>query len=98
MQEVRRRRDVAWLGLRAHVPDILRALALVLGAGAVLFIAYSLTHTRREHEFVLKKGKAELSSNVVRRVENYEMRRDEGGRLCSCARRSRLHMTTGITS
>jgi LPS export ABC transporter protein LptC/lipopolysaccharide transport protein LptA len=81
MQEVRRRRDVAWLGLRAHVPDILRALALVLGAGAVLFIAYSLTHTRREHEFVLKKGKAELSSNVVRRVENYEMRKEEGGRL-----------------
>jgi lipopolysaccharide export system protein LptA len=72
---------VAWLGVRAHVPDILRALALLLGAGAIVFIAYSLTHTRREHEFVLKKGKAELSSNVVRRVENYEMRKDEGGRL-----------------
>jgi LPS export ABC transporter protein LptC/lipopolysaccharide transport protein LptA len=86
MQEVRRRRDVAWLGVRAHVPDILRALALVLGAGVVLLIAYSLTHTRREHEFVLKKGKAELSSNVTRRVENYERRVDEGGRLTMLVR------------
>jgi lipopolysaccharide export system protein LptA len=86
MQEIRRRRDVAWLGVRAHVPDILRALALVAGAVAVFLIAHSLTHTRREEEFVLRKGKAELSTKVKSRVENYERRVDEGGRLTMLVR------------
>jgi LPS export ABC transporter protein LptC/lipopolysaccharide transport protein LptA len=86
MQEVRRRRDVAWLGLRARAPHFLRVLSLVLGAGVVWFFIYSFTHTPRSREFVLKKGKAELSTNVVRRVENYERRVDEGGRMTMLVR------------
>ncbi|MFN2480098.1 MAG: LPS export ABC transporter periplasmic protein LptC [Pyrinomonadaceae bacterium] len=86
MLEVRRRRDVALLGLRARAPHFLRALAVVLAAGVVYFIIYSFTHTRRANEFKLRSGKAELSTNVVRRVENYERRVDEGGRLTMLVR------------
>jgi LPS export ABC transporter protein LptC/lipopolysaccharide transport protein LptA len=86
MQEVRRRRDVAWIGLRARAPQVLRALSLVLGVGVVGFFIYSFTHTPRSREFVLKKGKAELSTNVVRRVENYEQRVDEDGRMTMLVR------------
>jgi lipopolysaccharide export system protein LptA len=77
---------VALLGLRARAPYFLRALAVLLGAGVVYFIVYSFTHTRRANEFKLRSGKAELSTNVVRRVENYERRVDEGGRLTMLVR------------
>ncbi|MFL6230463.1 MAG: LPS export ABC transporter periplasmic protein LptC [Pyrinomonadaceae bacterium] len=80
MQEVSRRRDVALIGLRARVPHFLRALSLVLAAGVVYFVGYTLFRSRHNHEFVLRHGKAELSTNVVRRVENYEQVVDEGGR------------------
>lgn len=86
MQEIRRRRSVAWLGVRAHVPQLLRVIAVVIGAACVVFVAYSLRHTKREREFVLREGKAELSTNVVRRVENYEMHKDEDGRLTMLVR------------
>jgi lipopolysaccharide export system protein LptA len=86
MLEVRRRRDVALLGLRARAPYFLRALAIVLGAGVVYFIVYSISHPHRATEFKLKSGKAELSTNVTRRVENYERRVDEGGRLTMLVR------------
>ena len=86
MQEVRRRRDVALLGLRARTPQFLRALALVLGAGVVYFVGYSLYHARPAREFRLRPGAPELSTNVVRRVENYERRVEEGGRLTMLVR------------
>lgn len=82
----RRRRGVALLGLRARAPYFVRALAILLGAGVVYFIVYSFTHTHRANEFKLRSGKAELSTNVVRRVENYERRVDEGGRLTMLVR------------
>jgi lipopolysaccharide export system protein LptA len=77
---------VALLGLRARAPHFLRALAILLGAGVVYFIGYSFYHTRRAAEFKLRSGKAELSTNVVRRVENYERRVDDGGRLTMLVR------------
>jgi LPS export ABC transporter protein LptC/lipopolysaccharide transport protein LptA len=87
MLEVRRRRrDVALIGLRARAPHFLRALAIVLGAGVVYFIGYSFYHPRRSNEFKLRSGKAELSTNVTRRVENYERRVEDGGRLTMLVR------------
>jgi LPS export ABC transporter protein LptC len=86
MQEVSRRRDVSLIGLRARVPHFLRALSLLLAAGVVYFIGYTLYRSHGNHEFVLRHGKAELSTNVVRRVENYERRVDEGGRLTMLVR------------
>ena len=70
MQEVRRRRDVTLLGLRARLPLFFRAAAIVLGAGVVYFFAYTLVHTRRPHEFIMNPRAAQLSTNVVRKVEN----------------------------
>jgi lipopolysaccharide export system protein LptA len=86
MLEIRTRRNVALLGLRARAPHFLRAAAILLGAGVVYFIVYSFTHTHRANEFKLRSGKAELSTNVIRRVENYERRVDEGGRLTMLVR------------
>ncbi len=86
MQEIRRRREVAWLGVRAHAPLVIRALALVAGVVAVYLIVYNVRHTRRDREFVLRKGRAELSTNVTGRVENYERRVEEGGRMTMLVR------------
>ncbi|MDT7603108.1 MAG: hypothetical protein QOF61_1105, partial [Acidobacteriota bacterium] len=74
------------LGLRARAPYFLRALSLLLAAGVVYFIGYTIYRSRNNHEFVLRHGKAELSTNVTRRVENYERRVDEGGRLTMLVR------------
>lgn len=77
---------MAWIGLRARAPQFLRVLSLVLGVGVLGFFTYSFMHTSRSREFILKKGKAELSTNVIRRVENYEQRVDEGGRTTMLVR------------
>ncbi|MFN2597216.1 MAG: LPS export ABC transporter periplasmic protein LptC, partial [Pyrinomonadaceae bacterium] len=87
MQEVRRRRGVALLGLRARLPQFLRALALVLGAGVLYFVGYSFYRARPAHEFKMRSGAPELSTNVTRRVENYErVVKEQDGRLSMVVR------------
>jgi LPS export ABC transporter protein LptC len=87
MQVVRRRREVALLGLRARAPLVIRAVALVAAVGVVGFVAYSIRHSRgADREFKLRSGKAELSTNVVRRVENYERIVSDGERVSMLVR------------
>src|ERR1051325_10139172 len=87
MQEVRRRRDVTLLGLRARLPQFLRALALVLGAGVLYFVGYSFYRSRPAHEFKMRSGTTELPTNVARRVENHErVVKEQDGRLSMVVR------------
>jgi lipopolysaccharide export system protein LptA len=83
MQEIRRasRREVAWLGLRARAPQFVRALAVLLFAAGCVVIGVNYYRSRGFKQFRMIPGPAELSTNVVRRVEGYERRVTEGDRL-----------------
>jgi LPS export ABC transporter protein LptC/lipopolysaccharide transport protein LptA len=83
MQEIRRasRREVAWLGVRARAPQFVRLLAVALFAAGCVVIGVNYYRSRGVKQFRMIPGPAELSTNVVRRVENYERRVTEGERL-----------------
>ncbi len=81
MQEVRRRRETAWIGLRARAPLAARLLAVLVMVGGLLAVGVSYWRARNNKPFRLKPGAAELSSNVVSRTDNFERRISEGGRL-----------------
>lgn len=81
MQEIRRRRGVTWLGLRARTPYFVRLVAVALFVGGCVYVGITYQRSKGFKQFVMKPGSTELSTNVVRRVENFEQRVDEGGRL-----------------
>ncbi|HKP71711.1 MAG TPA: LPS export ABC transporter periplasmic protein LptC, partial [Pyrinomonadaceae bacterium] len=88
MQEVRRRRVPALIGLRARAPLILRVLASLALVASLVYVGVSYYRSRNNRPFRLIPGKAELSTTVERRVENYERRVTEGDRLAMLVRAS----------
>ncbi|MGI9107451.1 MAG: LptA/OstA family protein [Pyrinomonadaceae bacterium] len=88
MQEIRRRRAPALIGLRTHAPVILRVLATLALVGSLIYVGIAYYRTRNDRPFRLIPGKAELSTTVERRVENYERRVTDGARLTMLVRAS----------
>ena len=81
MQEIRQRRKVSVLGLRASAPKVVRVLALGLIVAGVGAVVVSYMRLRNRTEFRLRPGVAELSTTVVGRMENFEHRAMRNGRL-----------------
>jgi LPS export ABC transporter protein LptC len=88
MQEVRRRRAPTLIGLRARAPLILRVLASLALVGSLIYVGVAYYRGRNNRPFRLIPGKAELSTTVERRIENYERRVSEGDRLTMLVRAS----------
>jgi LPS export ABC transporter protein LptC len=88
MQEIRRRRDVVLIGARARAPLVARALALLLLAAGLVYVGISYNKARKQKQFFMKGGPAELSTRVVSRVENFERRVSEGDRMTMLLRAS----------
>lgn len=86
MQEVRRRRAPTLIGLRARAPVILRVVASLALVGSLVYVGIAYYRGRNNRPFRLIPGKAELSTTVERRVENYERRVSEGNRLTMLVR------------
>jgi LPS export ABC transporter protein LptC/lipopolysaccharide transport protein LptA len=86
MQEVRRRRVPTLIGLRARAPLILRVVASLALVGSLVYVGIAYYRGRNNRPFRLIPGKAELSTTVERRVENYERRVSEGNRLTMLVR------------
>jgi len=86
MQEVRRRRAPTLIGLRARAPLILRVLASLALVGSLIYVGVAYYRGRNNRPFRLIPGKAELSTTVERRIENYERRVTEGNRLTMLVR------------
>lgn len=74
------------IGLRARAPVILRVLASLALIGSLVYVGIAYYRGRNNRPFRLIPGKAELSTTVERRVENYERRVSEGNRLTMLVR------------
>jgi hypothetical protein len=81
MQEVRRRRGISWLWLRAQAPYFVRLLAVVLFLGGCVYVGIVYHRSEGFKRFELRPRGAELSTKVIQRVENYERRVNDGDRL-----------------
>jgi LPS export ABC transporter protein LptC len=89
MQEIRARKKVSVIGLRAFAPKAVRVLALVLlvlGVGAVVV---SYLRLKDRPVFRLRSGPAQLSKEVVGVIDNFERREMKGDRLYVLLRASR---------
>jgi lipopolysaccharide export system protein LptA len=80
MQEIKRRPPFA-LDLRAHLPLVIRALAVTGLAGALAWGALSYWRARRDKPFRMLSGEPQLSTEVTSRVEGLERRVMDGDRL-----------------
>jgi LPS export ABC transporter protein LptC len=80
MQEIRRRK-ISGIGLRIAAPKYVRVLALLLLAGGIAAVAISYWRQKDRTEFRLRPGVAQLSTEVVGRIENLEHREMKGDRL-----------------
>ncbi|HEV2800336.1 MAG TPA: LPS export ABC transporter periplasmic protein LptC [Pyrinomonadaceae bacterium] len=76
------------IGLRARAPLILRVLASLALVGSLIYVGVAYYRGRNNKPFRLIPGKAELSTTVERRIENYERRVTEGNRLTMFVRAS----------
>ncbi|HZG52312.1 MAG TPA: LPS export ABC transporter periplasmic protein LptC [Pyrinomonadaceae bacterium] len=74
------------IGLRARAPLILRVLASLALVGSLVYVGVAYYRGRNNRPFRLIPGKAELSTTVERRIENYERRVTEGNRLTMLVR------------
>jgi LPS export ABC transporter protein LptC len=74
------------IGLRARAPLILRVVASLALVGSLVYVGIAYYRGRNNRPFRLFPGKAELSTTVERRVENYERRVSEGNRLTMLVR------------
>jgi LPS export ABC transporter protein LptC len=72
--------------LRARAPLILRVVASLALVGSLVYVGIAYYRGRNNRPFRLIPGKAELSTTVERRVENYERRVTEGNRLTMLVR------------
>lgn len=80
MQELKRKKISAF-GLRAALPYLLRVVAVVLFLGGIGFFVYTYINRKPVTRFEMKPGRPQLSEQVVSRVEGYEQRISDGGRL-----------------
>ncbi|HEX8458950.1 MAG TPA: LPS export ABC transporter periplasmic protein LptC [Pyrinomonadaceae bacterium] len=76
------------IGLRARAPLILRVLSSLALAGSLIYVGVAYYRGRNNKPFRLIPGKAELSTTVEQRIENYERRVTEGSRLTMFVRAS----------
>lgn len=81
MQEVSRRRRAIAIGLRAHLPLVVRMLALAVLVAGVVFVSVSYYKRRNNKPFVMFGGKPELSKEVTGIVEGYEQQIMKDNRL-----------------
>ena len=88
MQEVRRRRDVVLIGVRARAPLVARVLALVVLAVGLVYVGITYNKARKVPQFVMRGGPAELSTRVVSRIEKFERQVREGDRVTMLLRSS----------
>ena len=80
MQEVSRKRDIR-VGLRARVPLVARALAILILTAAVAFIGISYYKLRNNKPFRMRSETPELSKHITGRTYGYEQRVTKDGRL-----------------
>ena len=80
MQEVSRKRQIR-IGMRAKVPLVARALAILILTAGVAFIAISYYRLRNNKPFRMRSGAPELSKEETGRTEGYEQRLTKDGRL-----------------
>jgi len=81
MQEIRRRKKVSVIGLRAFAPKAVRVAALVLLVAGVGAVVVSYLRLKDRPVFRLRSGPAQLSKEVVGVVDNFERREMKGDRL-----------------
>ena len=80
MLEVGRKRQIR-IGMRAKVPLVARALAILILTAGVAFIAISYYRLRNNKPFRMRSGAPELSKEETGRTEGYEQRLTKDGRL-----------------
>jgi LPS export ABC transporter protein LptC/lipopolysaccharide transport protein LptA len=80
MQEISRKRAVA-IGLRTRAPVVARALALLILAAALIFVAVSYYRLRNNKPFRLRSESPELSKEITGIIEGYEQRIMKDNRL-----------------
>src|SRR5215510_10057130 len=90
MQAVTRKKRITAVDLRARVPAIARALALILLVGGSIFVGVSYYKMRNNIRFRLRSEAPSLSKEIVATTEGYERKiTDKGGRLSLWLRAAR---------
>ncbi len=80
MQAVTRKRDIR-VGMRARVPLVARALAILILTAGIAFIAISYYRLRNNKPFRMRSEAPELSKEITGITEGYEQRVTKDGRL-----------------
>jgi LPS export ABC transporter protein LptC len=90
MQEIRPRKKVSVIGLRAFAPKAVRVVALVVLVAGVAAVVVSYLRLKDRPVFRLRSGPAQLSKEVKSVIENFERRAVKpDGRLHVLVRASR---------
>ncbi len=76
------------IGVRARAPQVARVLALLVLVAGLVYVGITYNKARKQKQFVMRGGQAELSTRVVSRVENFERRVTDGDRLSMLLRAS----------
>jgi LPS export ABC transporter protein LptC/lipopolysaccharide transport protein LptA len=80
MQEVRRKRAIA-VGWRAHLPLVVRVLAIGVLVAGLIYVGISYYRNRNNEPFRMRGEAPELSKQVTSIIEGYERRVMDGERL-----------------
>ncbi|MGZ8844232.1 MAG: LPS export ABC transporter periplasmic protein LptC [Pyrinomonadaceae bacterium] len=89
MQAVTKRKRITAVDLRARVPAIARALALILLVGGAIFVGVSYYKMRNNTPFRLKSEAPALSKEIVATTEGYERKITDKDRLSLWLRAAR---------
>jgi LPS export ABC transporter protein LptC len=81
MQAVTRKKRITAVDLRARVPVIARALALILLVGGAIFVGVSYYKMRNNTPFRLKSESPALSKEITGIINGYEQRITKNDRL-----------------
>src|SRR6185369_1786471 len=81
MQAVTRKKRITAVDLRARVPAIARALALILLVGGAVFVGVSYYKMRNNTHFRLKSESPALSKEITGIINGYEQRITKENRL-----------------
>jgi LPS export ABC transporter protein LptC len=81
MQAVTRKKRITAVDLRARVPAIARALALILLVGGAVFVSVSYYKMRNNTPFRLKSESPALSKEIIGIINGYERRITKNERL-----------------
>jgi len=74
MQAVTRKKRITAVDLRARVPAIARALALMLLVGGAVFVGWSYYKNRNNNIFRMVPKSPELSKEITGIINGYEQR------------------------